>query len=126
MTNHKDLDIWKLSIRLVIAVYKLADILPPPDQYELTGKIKDAVTEIPFNIALGAKQATDRKQYIRYLEISSGYLYVLEQQLMILIELGLKTPQTIIDEELTELKLRIYNLRRSIKYDLLPERKVIN
>ena len=40
---HKKLDVWKLSMELVVEIYKLTHLLPLEEKYNLSSQIKQAV-----------------------------------------------------------------------------------
>lgn len=82
MDSHKDLDVWKLSIDLVVDIYKLSESFPKSEVYGLTSQIRRAAVSIPSNIAEGAARK-NRKEYIQFLYIALGSLAEMETQLII-------------------------------------------
>lgn len=54
--NHKDLDVWKLSINLVTDVYELTDSFPDSEKYGLISQIRRSAVSIPSNIAEGSPE----------------------------------------------------------------------
>lgn len=80
--NHKDLDIWILSMDLVTKVYVLTSDYPSTEKFGLIAQMRRAAVSIPSNIAEGfARQTT--KELIQFLYISNGSLSELETQLLI-------------------------------------------
>ena len=77
---HKKLDAWKLSMDLVIEVYKATDKFPRPEQYGLVGQIHRAAISIPSNIAEGAARHT-KKEFLNYLHIAQASLSELDTQI---------------------------------------------
>ena len=77
---HKQLDAWKLSMDLVIDIYRETDIFPNRERYGLIDQIRRAVISIPSNIAEGAARHT-KKEFINYLHIAQGSLSELDTQL---------------------------------------------
>jgi len=63
---HKKLDVWKLSMDLVVEIYKLTHLLPPEEKYNLSSQIKQAVISIPANMAEGAARNT-KKEFANFL-----------------------------------------------------------
>ena len=57
---HKKLDAWKLSMDLVIDVYRETDKFPNRERYGLLDQIRRATISIPSNIAEGAARQTKR------------------------------------------------------------------
>jgi four helix bundle protein len=51
--SFRDLEVWKLSMDLVVETYAVAMKLPRSEQYELSGQIRRSVVSIPSNIAEG-------------------------------------------------------------------------
>ena len=110
--NHKELPIWRSSLELVVAVYKLLSILPSPEEFHLSALIKKTVVEVPANIAKGGKKPKNEEEFIYYLDQANSYLYALKAQLSILSDLGLKTPRRIIETHIKPLRLEIFLTKR--------------
>ncbi|MCX7771408.1 MAG: four helix bundle protein [Proteobacteria bacterium] len=85
--THKDLDVWKEGIELVVEVYNLVKGFPKVEIYGIVDQIKRAVISIPSNIAEGASK-NSKKEFLRHLFISLGSLSELETQLIIAKKLG--------------------------------------
>ena len=83
---HKDLEVWKESIKLTKQVYKITDSFPKKEQYGIISQMTRAAVSVPSNIAEGAGR-TSRKEYIRFLDIASGSLAELDTQLIVSQEL---------------------------------------
>ena len=47
--NHKELDVWKLSVDFVVNLYKLTSKFPKEEQYGLVSQIRRAAVSIPSN-----------------------------------------------------------------------------
>ena len=77
---HKKLEAWKLSIELVVEIYRLTQKFPAHEKYGLIDQIRRAVTSIPSNIAEGAARQT-KKEFSNYLHIAQGSLSELDTQL---------------------------------------------
>ena len=114
-TDYKALPIWKSSLELVQAVYKLLSILPSPEEFHLSALIKKTVVEVPAHIAKGSKKAGNDQEFIQYLDQANSYLYALKAQLSILSDLGLKTPRRIIDHHIKPLRLQIFITKRMME-----------
>ena len=87
ITGHKDLDVWKKSMGLVLDVYKATQEFPAHELYGLTSQIRRSAVSIPSNIAEGAARNSN-KDFIRFCYISLGSLAELDTQLIIAHELG--------------------------------------
>jgi len=82
MKNHKDLDVWNMSMEFVTDVYNLTKIFPNNEIYGLTNQLRRAAVSIPSNIAEGAAR-NSKKEFIQFLYISLGSLAEVETQLII-------------------------------------------
>jgi len=58
---HKKLDAWKLSMDLVIDVYRETEKFPNRERYGLLDQIRRATISIPSNIAEGAARKTKKE-----------------------------------------------------------------
>jgi four helix bundle protein len=85
--NHKNLDVWKLSMNLISVIYSLLKSYPKEELYGLSSQMRRAVVSIVSNIAEGAsrKSGTERK---RFYEISRSSLIELDTQLEISLRLN--------------------------------------
>lgn len=77
--THKDLKVWKESMKLVKDIYLLTTDFPLEEKYSLTLQIKRSAISIPSNIAEGAARESN-KEFIRYLYIALGSLSELDTQ----------------------------------------------
>ncbi len=48
---HKDLEVWKESIKLIKKVYQITASFPKTENYGLTSQIRRAVVSVASNIA---------------------------------------------------------------------------
>lgn len=64
--NHKDLEVYKEAMNLVVLIYKLTRDFPADEKYGLTSQIRRASISIPSNIAEGAARK-NTKEYIQFL-----------------------------------------------------------
>ena len=85
--NHKDLAVWKESIKLVKEVYLLLKDFPSYEQFGICSQMRRAAVSVPSNIAEGAGRNSD-KELVRFCYIAQGSLSELETQLIISVELG--------------------------------------
>ena len=84
--NHKDLAVWKESMKLVKEVYLLLKSYPSYEQFGICSQMRRAAVSIPSNIAEGAGRNSD-KELLCFCLISQGSLAELETQLLISAEL---------------------------------------
>ena len=82
MQSHRDLEVWKLAMRLVVAIYDLAKKLPPEERYALSDQLRRAAVSIPANIAEGYARNTPA-DFRRFLLIAAGSTAEVQTQLLI-------------------------------------------
>lgn len=116
MTTHKDLDVWKLSIDLVVKVYELTNQFPKEEKYRLVNQMRRSSVSIPSNIAEGAAR-TSAKEFANFISISLGSLSELETQLIISEKLFLLDINSLekIMNDLIQIRKMLLGLRNSLK-----------
>ena len=112
--SHKDLEIWKRSIKLVTEIYKLTKSFPDDEKYGLTSQIRRASISVPSNISEGAARKSTR-DYVRFLYMSLGSLSELDTQLTIAQNLDYAEDIEDIFAEIKSLKLMIHSVVRKLK-----------
>ena len=80
--DHKELSVWKESVRMVTDIYSITKKFPKEEKFGLTNQIRRAVVSIPSNIAEGAARSSN-KEFKQFLYIALGSLSELETQLII-------------------------------------------
>lgn len=85
--THKNLEAWKLAMKLTTEIYMITKKFPKDELYGLTNQIRRSVISIPSNIAEGCARQTD-KETIQFLHISLGSIAEVETQLLIAKELN--------------------------------------
>ena len=111
--THKDLDVYKLSLDLVEDIYKLTKCFPAPENFGLTSQLRRAAVSLPSNIAEWASRASI-KDFIRFLNISSGSLAEIETQLVIAERIGYITFKEDLKNNITTIRKMIYRLKQSL------------
>ena len=72
--------VWQKSMKLLVEIYRLVQLLPKTEMYGLADQMRRAVVSIPANIAEGKGRDSDR-EFIRFLSISRGSCSELETHL---------------------------------------------
>ena len=85
--THKNLDVWKKSIQLVLDLYRMTVTFPDEERFGLTSQIRRAAASIPANIAEGCARGST-KEYVKFLAISRGSAAELETHVFIASKLG--------------------------------------
>jgi len=75
--SFKDLIVWQRGLQLVVATYEIARLLPDWERFDLASQMRRAAVSVPSNIAEGHERRS-RREYARYLSMSSGSLAELE------------------------------------------------
>ena len=84
--THQDLDVWKVSMDLVINLYLITDTFPKGEIYGLVAQIRKAGISVCSNIAEGAARCHS-KEFVHFLYISLGSVSEVETQLEIALRL---------------------------------------
>lgn len=115
--THKDLNVYKLSLDFVTEIYKLSEQFPKSESFGLTSQIRRAAVSIPSNIAEGSGR-NSTKDFIRFINISSGSLSEVETQIEIAKRLGYIIEIEEIKGKITSLQKMLYRLKESLKNKL--------
>jgi four helix bundle protein len=89
--TYRDLDAWKMSMRLARECYRLTALFPVFERFGLTQQIRRAAVSVASNLAEGNARRT-RQAYINHVNIAIGSLAELETQLILAVELGFVRP----------------------------------
>lgn len=111
--THKDLDVWKKSMDLVMDVYRHTQVFPKEEIYGLTSQIRRAVISIPSNIAEGASR-NSKKEFSQYLYIALGSASELETQILIADRLGYVQESQKLLEKMEAIKMMLNGLIRHL------------
>jgi four helix bundle protein len=80
--SFEDLTLWKRSMELTLAVYRLSSKFPREELFGLTGQLRRAAVSIPSKIAEGYGRL-NRREFRRFLLIARGSNCELQTQLKI-------------------------------------------
>lgn len=113
MNVFRDLIVWRESIVLIKDIYKVADLLPKTEDYNLKQQLKRAVVSVSLNIAEGKNRKTG-KEFMHFLSISSGSISEVEAILAITEELGYIKVNNELWDKLDVLSRKINSFRKSL------------
>ena len=82
MYAFENLDAWKESRKLVVAVYQLLDKFPNFEKYALCDQIRRSIVSVPSNLAEGSGRVSPKEQ-LHFYEISYGSLMESYNQLIL-------------------------------------------
>ncbi len=85
--SHRDLEVWRMAMDLVVGIYQLSARFPRDERYRLTAQITRAAASVPANIAEGNARST-RRDYASFLSIAKGSLMETETFLFLALRLG--------------------------------------
>ena len=111
---HKDLDLWKISIELVKAIYVVLDDFPQKEEFALSSQIRRAAVSIPSNVAEGCGRGSNKELY-RFLDIASGSLAELETQIFIAKELGYISDSSNVDDLMMKVQKLLVGFKKKNK-----------
>jgi four helix bundle protein len=83
----EELDVFKLSHKLTLEIYKLTEKLPAIEKFGLASQMRRAATSIPTNLMEGAHRIS-RKEFKYFVSISRGSCGELKYQLLLSKDLG--------------------------------------
>ena len=109
MKSFKDLEVWKLSIDFVEAVYKMTGAFPDNERFGLTSQMCRAAVSISSNIAEGQGRK-NAKEFIQFLYIAKGSLAEIETQLIICERLGYAANIKELTEKMKRIRMMIIGL----------------
>ena len=113
---HKKLDVWKLSMKLSMPVYRLTASYPGEERFGLISQMRRAAVSIPSNLAEGAARSSNN-EFRNFLSIARSSLSELDTQLDLSQQLGFITVQSRseIDTLFTRVDKMLYALCQSNK-----------
>ena len=111
---HKKLDVWKLSMVLARAIYRLTAGYPTEERFGLVSQMRRAAAGVPSHIAEGAARDSNN-EFRHFLSIARSSLSELDTQLDLSRDLGFVTEKSRseIDPLLTRIDKMLYALHRS-------------
>ncbi len=85
--NHKSLDVWQLSVKFILFIYKITSEYPKEELFGLTNQTRRASVSISANIAEGSsrKSLVERK---RFYEIARSSLVEVDNHLEIAVKIN--------------------------------------
>ena len=117
--EHKELDVWKISVDFVVEVYKITKLFPKEELFALTQQMRRCAVSIPSNIAEGCSRK-GQAEIIQFLYIAIGSTSELETQLIIANKLGYFSDIDNILERITTIKRMLLSLTKYLKQNPTP------
>ena len=112
----RDLEVWRVSMDLVVKVYEITREFPKSEQFGLASQLQRSAVSIPSNIAEGSGRGT-RKDFAHFLDQARASLFEVITQLEICRSLNFGDLDKInaIQMEYEILGMRINALIRTMK-----------
>ena len=83
--SYRDLDAWKMAMRLAKECYRITNQFPRAEQFGLSQQLRRAAVSVPSNLAEG-NGSRKRQVYIHHVNIALGSLAELDTQLELAVE----------------------------------------
>jgi four helix bundle protein len=113
MYSYRELDVYKISMDLVLDVYAETRKFPQNEVYGLISQMRRCAVSIPSNIAEGSGRHST-KEFINFLYLSNASLSELETQLEISRRLGYQHDYEKISRGISRVRVMLNNLIRSL------------
>jgi four helix bundle protein len=116
MQDFRNLDVWKRSHDLTLAVYRATKLFPDDERYGLTSQLRRAAASIPANLAEGCGRGSDA-DFGRFVQNAMGSSSELEYHFLLSKDLNYLTNDlyTNLSDEITGIKRMLTSLLRRIK-----------
>lgn len=113
---HKNLDVWKRSIKLGKLVYRVTSQLPSSERFGLVSQMRRAVVSIASNLAEGAARSS-KKEFLQFIYVAQGSASELDTQAELAKELGFLDQRDFenIEAELNIVSKQLYGLAKTIR-----------
>ena len=93
--DFRDLVLWQRAMQYAKEVYLITRAFPSDERFGLTSQLRRAAVSVSSNIAEG--HARQGREYAHFLSVARGSLAESESQLLLAVELGFITDDSIID-----------------------------
>ena len=113
--SFRDLNVWQLSMDLVIDCYRLTENYPPEEKYALRRETRRSAISIPSNVAEG--HGRSRGAYANHVNIAIGSQAELETQVEVASRLGYFDPRVLdpFADKLARVGQMLHGLQRSLE-----------
>jgi len=118
MKDFKNIDVWKKSHELTLAIYKASSLFPQSELYGLTSQMRRASSSIPANIAEGCGRMGDA-ELARFFQIAMGSASELEYHVLLARDLGFMDKLTFekLSNETTSIKKMLTSFIKKLRAD---------
>lgn len=102
-----DLDAWKEGHRLVLMIYNVTRLFPREEMFGLVSQMRRCAVSITSNIAEGFSRRSYREK-VQFYHIAQGSLTELQNQLMIVKDVGFTEPDRLRD--ISDHSIRVHKI----------------
>ncbi|WP_121667593.1 four helix bundle protein [Mesonia aquimarina] len=116
MRDFSKYEVWKLSHKLTLDIYKLTSNYPQDEKYQLISQMRRAAYSIPSNFSEGCGRDSD-KDFNRFVQISLGSAHELEYFILLSKDLNFidYTTSEELNEKVNHVKRKLYRLSQKLK-----------
>ena len=116
MRDFKNLQVWKKSHQLTLAVYNETGNMPDSERFGLISQMRRAAVSVAANIAEGSGRGTDG-EFMRFLQISAGSAAELEYHFLLASDLGYLSDDVYqgLNDQILEIQRMLAGLMRHIR-----------
>ena len=109
MKGYKDLDIYNLTFKLAVKIYRLSIELPHPDKFETGSQIRRSSQSVKDNIVEGYGRRRYKADFIKFLVASHSSCLEATSQAEFLAEIHPESEWKNISSDLNNAGIKIYN-----------------
>lgn len=116
MQDFRNLDVWKQSHDLTLAVYRATKLFPDDERFGLTSQLRRGSASIPANLAEGCGRGSDA-DFGRFVQNAMGSSSEVEYHFLLAKDLDYLRVNiyTDLDGEITRIKRMLASLLRKIR-----------
>ena len=114
ISSFQDLEVWRLSHKLVLEIYKMSASFPDSERYGITSQMRRSVVSVPANIAEGFIRRTE-KDKIHFYNIAQSSLHETKYYLILVKDLNFIASTTTLWSMAEEISKMLHGLIGSIK-----------
>lgn len=96
--SFRDLHVWRRSIEMTVAIYRLTGSFPPDERFGLTSQLRRASVSVASNIAEGYGRGS-RGEYKQFLGMARGSNAEVQTQIFIANAMGFGDPDHLLAAE---------------------------
>ena len=112
--SFQDLEVWQISHKFVLEIYKISSSFPENERYGLTSQIRRSAISVPANIAEGFVRR-GRNEKIHFYNIAQASLHETKYYLILVQDLKFISSNSVLWAMSEEISKMLHGLIESIK-----------